>query len=180
MPSVSGAFRDIAALSSDRGEGEVLRVGTPAKAVVKGFALPSTTEPFAMTIHIEVHVPGQAPYVVNHTYPTARQKAPMTPGMEVPVKVHPHDPSRLAVQWDALKGSIAASGGDMAAVMGGLDATYGGVADAAMRQAMATGGPAVPAEDPAARLSKLGQLRDAGAITEDEFAAKKAEILREL
>ena len=44
----------------------------------------------------------------------------------------------MAVQWDALKGSIAAAGGDMAAVMGGLQSTYSGTADAAMRQAMAS------------------------------------------
>src|SRR6266480_4750822 len=58
--------------------------------------------------------------------------------MEVPIKVHPSDPSRVAVQWDAQQASIAAAGGDMAAVNAGLQQTYGGVADAAMREAMAS------------------------------------------
>lgn len=194
MPSIGGAFKDIKALSDDRGEGEVHKIGTPAKAIVKGFALPSTTDKFAMTIDLEIHSGTSEPYQLTYTYPTARQKAPMTPGMEIPVKVHPEDPSRIAVQWDALKGSIAASGGDMAAVMGGLQNTYSGTADAAMRQAMAgTGGvpttmpggvpaaAAAPAVDgPAEKLAKLAKLRDAGVITEEDFEAKKADLLSQM
>jgi hypothetical protein len=192
MPSIGGAFKDIKALSDDRGESEVLANGTPAKAIVKSFAMPSATEKFAMQIDLEVHPPGGEPYQVTYVYPSARQKAAMSVGMEIPVKYLPDEPARVAVQWDALKGSIAAAGGDMAAVMGGLQGTYSGTADAAMRQAMASpaaqavpstmpaGAPAAPVQDPAARLKKLSELRDAGAITDEEFDAKKAEIIREL
>ena len=116
----------------------MLKNGTPAKAIVKSFAMPSTTEKFAMQIDLEVHPPGGAPYLITYVYPSARQKAAMSVGMEVPVKYLPDDPARVAVQWDALKGSIAAAGGDMAAVMGGLQSTYSGTADAAMRQAMSS------------------------------------------
>lgn len=193
MPSIGGAFKDIKALSDDRGEGEVLKHGTPAKAIVKSFAMPSTTEKFAMQIDLEIHPLGGAPYVITYTYPTARQKAAMSVGMEIPVKVLPDDPSRVAVQWDALKGSIAASGGDMAAVMGGLQSTYSGTADAAMRQAMA-GAPGVPTtmpgtpappsapavDGPAEKLEKLAKLRDAGVITAEDFEAKKAELLSQM
>ena len=35
MPSIRGSFKDIAALSDDHGQGEILKVGTPAKAVAK-------------------------------------------------------------------------------------------------------------------------------------------------
>jgi hypothetical protein len=197
MPSIGGAFKDLKALSDDRGEGEVHKVGAPAKAVVKGFSMPCPTDRFAMTVDLEIHADGRDPYPVTYTYPTARQKAPMTPGMEIPVKVHPDDPQRIAVQWDALKGSIAASGGDMAAVMGGLQQTYAGTADAAMRQAMA-GAPGVPTtmpggmpapaaaaatpavDGPAEKLAKLAKLRDAGVITEEDFNAKKADLLDQL
>ena len=55
----------------------------------------------------------------------------------------------------------------------GPQATYGGAADAAMRQAQAN----AAAEDPAAKLEKLGQMRDSGLITPEEFEAKKKEIL---
>ena len=40
--------------------------------------------------------------------------------------------------------------------------------------------PGAPAGDVAARLRKLDELRDSGLLTDDEFEAKKAEILREL
>jgi hypothetical protein len=194
MPSIGGAFKDIKALSDDRGESEVLSKGTPAKAIVKSFAMPSTTEKFAMQIELEIHPPDGEPYQITYVYPSARQKAAMSVGMEVPVKYLPDDRARVAVQWDALKGSIAAAGGDMAAVMGGLQSTYSGTADAAMRHAMASpaaqavpstmpGGapaPAAPAHDPAERLKTLAGLRDAGAITDEEFEAKKAEIIRQI
>jgi hypothetical protein len=190
MSSIGGAFKDVKALSDDRGEGEVLKNGTPAKAIVKSFATPSPSEKFAMQIELEIHPPGGAPYQITYVYPTARQKAAMSVGMEIPVKYLPDDLARVAVQWDALKGSIAAAGGDMAAVMGGLQNTYSGTADAAMRQAMASpAAQAVPstmpvgapaAQDPAERLKKLSELRDAGAITDEEFEAKKAEIIRQI
>ena len=47
------------------------------------------------------------------------------------------DPNAVAVQWDALKGSIAASGGDMAVAMQGIQNTYAGTADAAGRAYLA-------------------------------------------
>lgn len=173
MPSVRGAFKDVAALADDRGEKEVLERGVPAKAVVKGFAEPVQGDRFAMRIPLEVHPPQGAPYQVDYVFPTARMKAAMTAGMEIPVKILPDQPERVAVQWDAQQASIAAAGGDMAAVMGGLQATYGGVADQAMRQAQAN----AAAEDPAKKLEKLAQMRDSGLITAEEFQAKKQEIL---
>jgi hypothetical protein len=37
--------------------------------------------------------------------------------------------------------------------------------------------PAAPAEDPVAQLKKFAELRDAGILTDEEFAAEKAKIL---
>jgi len=186
MPSIRGAFKDISAMADDRGEDEVLKTGTPAKGVVKGFAEPVQGDRFAMHIPIEVHPPEGEPYQVDYVFPTTRMKAAVSVGMEIPVKVHPNDPNKIAVQWDAQKASIAAAGGDMAAVQQGFNNTYSGAADAAMRQAMANqeaGAGAAPAagkEDPADRLKKLGELKDSGVLTDEEFEAKKAEILKEL
>jgi hypothetical protein len=176
MPSIRGAFKDVAALADDRGEHEVLAKGTPAKAVAKGFAEPVPGDRFAMHILLTVHPPSGAPYDVDYLFPTTRMKAPITIGMEIPVKIHPDDPQRIAVQWEAQQGAVASAGGDMAAVTQGLQGTYGNVADNAMRQAQAN----AAAEDPAAKLQKLGQMRDSGLITAEEFDAKKAELLREL
>ena len=176
MPSMKQAMGDIRAVADDRGEGEILEKGIVAKAVCKGFPMPVPNDKFAMQVLMEVHPPNGAPYEANYVYPTARQKAAMTVGMEVPVKIHPDDPSRIAVQWDAQKANIAAAGGDMAAVMGGMEQTYGGAADAAMRQAQAGGAK----EDAATRLKKLGELREQGLLTDDEYEAKKAELIKEL
>jgi hypothetical protein len=37
--------------------------------------------------------------------------------------------------------------------------------------------PAAPAVDPVVRLKELGELRDSGVLTEEEFAAQKAKLL---
>jgi putative oligomerization/nucleic acid binding protein len=176
MPSIRQSFKDIGSAVDDRGEREVMEKGTPAKAVAKGFAEPVPGDRFAMQILLEVHPPSGAPYEVAYVFPTTRMKAAITVGMEIPVKVHPEDPQRIAVQWDAQQASIAAAGGDYAAVTQGMQSTYGNVADQAMRDAQAKS----QAEDPAEKLKKLGEMRDAGLITSEEFEAKKKDLLADL
>jgi len=177
MPSMRQSFKDIGAMADDRGEAEVLKQGIPAKGVAKGFAEPVPGDRFAMQILIEVHPPTGAPYQVNYVFPTTRMKAAVTVGMEVPVKVHPEDPNRIAVQWDAQQANIAASGGDQAAVMQGMQSSgYSAAADQAYRQARES----QKAEDPAEKLKKLGQMKETGLITDEEFEAKKAELLADL
>jgi uncharacterized protein YukE len=181
MPSMKSAMSDIRSIADDRGEGEVMEKGIPAKAVCKGFAQPVPNDKFAMQIPLEVHPPNGTPYELNYVFPTTRMKAAITVGMEIPVKIHPEDPQRIAVQWDAQQANIAAQGGDMNAVMQGMQATYSGTADAAFRQAQAGGAPAAGGqEDAAERLKKLGDLREQGLLTDDEYEAKKAEVLKDL
>jgi len=43
--------------------------------------------------------------------------------------------------------------------------------------APAPAAPAAPAADPIAQLKELGELRDSGVLTDEEFAAQKAKIL---
>jgi hypothetical protein len=186
MPSIKGSFKDIAALSDDQGQGEILKHGTPTKARVLGF--PMQVDKFSMGVELDVFPPaGGDPYKVQYVFPTARMKTMLSVGMEVPVKVMDDDPNAVAVQWDALKGSIAASGGDMAVAMQGIQNTYAGTADAAGRaylaekaEADASAAQEAAANDPAERLKKLSQLKDAGLVTDEEFEAKKAEILADL
>lgn len=178
MPSIGGSFRDIGKMADDRGEHDILKNGTPAKAIAKGFTEPVPGDRFAMHIPLEIHPPnGAAPYVVDYVFSVTRMKAAITVGMELPVKISPDDPMKVAVQWDAQQANIAAAGGDMAAVMQGMESTYGNVADQAMRQAQAGG---AAAQDPVEKLSKLTQMRDSGLITPEEFETKKAEILSEM
>jgi Short C-terminal domain len=190
MPSIGGAFRDIGAMADDRGEHDIIKKGTPAKAIVKGFTEPVPGDRFAMRIPLEVHPSSGAPYMVDYVFPSTRMKAAMSVGMEVPIKISPDDPQKIAVQWDAQQANIAAHGGDMAYVMEGFQNTYGTMADQAMRQAQASGqtlptpqapgAAAAGADDPVEKLSKLTQMRDAGLITPAEFETKKAEILSEM
>jgi hypothetical protein len=63
---------------------------------------------------------------------------------------------------------LAAQGIDLGALMGGAGTAAG-------LQPAADAGDAI--DEQLERLQKLGELRDAGVITEEEFAAKKAEIL---
>jgi len=184
MPSMRGSFQDVKALTDDQGQGEILQNGVPTRARVLGF--PVQVDRFTMGIDLDVFPPGGGdPYKVPYTFPSARMKAPLAIGMEVPVKVLADDPNAVAVQWDALKGSIAASGGDMAVAMQGGQNMYAGTADAAGRAYLAgkaeADAAAKPAtDDPTERLKKLTQLKDAGLITDDEFAAKRQAILDEL
>jgi hypothetical protein len=185
-PSMKGSFKDIIALSDDQGQGEILKHGTPTKARVLGF--PVQVDKFSMGVELDVFPPaGGDPYKVQYVFATARMKTMLSVGMEVPVKVMDDDPNAVAVQWDALKGSIAASGGDMAVAMQGIQNTYSGTADAAGRaylaekaEADAEAAAKVAANDPAERLKKLSQLKDAGLVTDEEFETKKAEILSDL
>ena len=181
-PSMKGSFKDIVALSDDKGQGEILKHGTPTKARVLGF--PMQVDKFSMGVELDVFPPaGGDPYKVQYVFPTARMKTMLSVGMEVPVKVMDDDPNAVAVQWDALKGSIAASGGDMAVAMQGIQNTYAGTADAAGRAYLAEQEEAkakADANDPAERLKKLSQLKEAGLVNDEEFEAKKAEILSDL
>jgi hypothetical protein len=185
MPRMRDAFKSMEALSDDRGEKAVLKNGVPTKATVQGFTTPVPNDPFAMQIPLDVEPPGGGTtYRVDYVFPTARMKAAVTVGMVVPVKVDPADPQKIAVQWDAQKAEIAAAGGDMAAVTAGLANTYAGTADAAARGQSVPGvpmtGPMIGAKSPADKIRELAQLRDSGAITEEEFETKKAQLLCEM
>jgi Short C-terminal domain len=199
MPSMRDAYKDIKAVADDRGEREILAGGTATKAVVQGFPTMVPDDRFAMEVPLDVYPPdGGAPYRLNYRFPTTRMKAALSIGMEIPVKVDLADPARIAVQWDAQVGSIAAAGGDMAAVAAGMANAYSGVADAAMRQASAGAGAGAGAGTPAAagagvagtgasaagdpleKIAQLAKLRDSGALTEEEFSAKKAQLLSQM
>jgi hypothetical protein len=186
-PSIREVYTDIGAMADDRGEREVLKDGVPARAVAKGMPESVPGDRWGWQILLTVHPASGSPYDVNHVFALARQKAAVSIGMEIPVKVHPDDPQRIAIQWEAHQASLAAAGGEHAAVYEALKAAYAGTADAAMREAMAAGSsvpaPTSPsplaADDPVAKLTKLVQMRDAGLITTEEFDEKKARLLRD-
>ena len=69
--------------------------------------------------------------------------------------------------------------GRLAAVLELVTAAQPETAEVGARAAGAAA-PATPPPDTVDLLHKLGDLRDAGVLTEDEFAAKKAELLRRI
>jgi Short C-terminal domain len=199
MPSMKEGLRDARMVLDDRGEREILKKGTPARAVVKGILMQAPGERMAMQVPLEIHPEQGQPYVVNYIFPAPRMQTALSPGMEVPVKVSPEDPQRIAVQWDALKATVAAEGGAVAASIQGLnnatDGRYGQMLESsgvmmpgmpgydpsqpmmfpehAFDQAAAAAAP----EDPQARLAKLDQLKQAGLIDEAEYQAKRKQII---
>ena len=180
MPRMRDAFKTLEAVSDDRGEKTILKTGIPTRATVQGFPSQVPGDPFAMQIPLDVDPPGGgSPYRINYTFPVARMKAAISVGMVVPVKVDPADPKQVAVQWDAQKAELAAAGGDLAAVQAGMANAYSGIADAAARSGGAAAAPN-PFKSPADKIRELAGLRDAGAITEEEFQSKKAQLLNEL
>jgi hypothetical protein len=185
MPSMGEAFKDLAAVSDDHGEREILRDGTAAMAVVKGFTSKFPGDQFSMQVPLEVHPPTGDPYEVIYVFPAPRMQAPLSAGMEVPIKISADDPQRVAVQWEAQKAAIAAAGGTMAAVQAGMSKASGGrlgasvPADGVIRMPELPDLSAVTAasENPRERLTKLEALKQAGLIDEAEYASKRQQII---
>ena len=185
MPSMREAFSDIAAVSDDHGEREILKNGTPAMAKVTGFTSKYPGDQFSMQVPLEVHPPSGEPYEVIYVFPAPRMQAPLMAGMEVPIKISPDDPKRIAVQWEAQKAAIAAAGGTMAAVQSALNEASGGrlgnaiPADGVIRMPELPDVNALAAatQTPQERLAKLQELKQAGLIDEAEYAAKRQQII---
>jgi hypothetical protein len=188
MPSLREAFKDVGAVADDHGERAILKNGTPAKAVVKGFTSKFPGDRFSMQVPLEIYPPSGEPYEVIYVFPAPRMQAPLSAGMEVPVKISPDDPQRVAVQWDALKAAVAAAGGTMAAVQAGLSEASGGrigaaiPADGVMRMPDLDSLPdpgafAAATQDPQARLAKLDELKKAGLIDDAEYGSKRQQII---
>ena len=85
-------------------------------------------------------------------------------------------PGNTAVISGAIKGDLEPLA---RAIRQGLAVAH--PSSAAVTPPLATSAAAPPsAEDPYEQLAKLAKLRDAGVVTEDEFAAKKQELLERM
>ena len=87
MPSIRGSFKDIAALTDDRGQGEILKHGAPGQGAWST-ASRCSTEKFTMQIELEV-LPARGRRAVHGRLPVPdrTQKTPLSVGMDVPVKI---------------------------------------------------------------------------------------------
>lgn len=149
-------------------------------------------------LQLQVELPDREPYLAGVTLPVPGPKIRyMTGGSVCEVLVDPNKPDRVAIDWNGTfqQGTVeqmAAANPLMAAAMKGAGIDIARVSEL-QRQAIAqgqtsgtviVGGQVVSGfpgasttPDPLDRLKKLAELRDAGVVTDEEFAAEKAKLL---
>ena len=181
-----------------------IKDGISAQAVV--MSIPTPTEPgrsYHLKITLSVRVPGREPYLLKHSCWVHATKYP-SPGTVLPVTVDSSDPNRLRIEWDQVLTSeervrqqheaMLRDGPLGGRSLGGatvVDARNDpGLRDQVLGMLAAQGlnipqddgrgrsGAAAPA-DAVDRIAKAAQLRDAGALTQEEFELMKAKILSE-
>jgi hypothetical protein len=120
-------------------------------------------------ILLSVSVPGAPRRGLRWTgwIPTAKTKFEW---WDVPIEVDPDKPDKVKILWDQVPGIE---------VVTPLLSEANDQMEALIAEPWTPSSPpaAPPPPDPLAQLEQLGKLRDAGALTEAEFAAEKARLL---
>ena len=148
-------------------------------------------------LELRVELPGRDPYLAKVTLPVPDPKIRyMTGGSVCEVLVDPKKADRVAIDWNGVfqQGTIdemAAANPMIAAAMKGAGVDIEAISQM-QRNAMAQGGvpgnlviggqlmggtPMMAAPDPLDQIKKLADLRDAGILTDEEFATQKARLL---
>jgi hypothetical protein len=159
---LSQANEQLADLTDSSGErSQLLANGIPGQGVIVAHGTPERgAQWFNLDIDMEIHVSGRQPYRVNNQY-MVPAGATLGPGVSLPIKVDPNDPSKIAIDWDGAQRAPAR--GEVRPVGGS------GFAPA---PAPSSGG-----GDHVAELERLAKLRESGALTDAEFEQEKAKIL---
>jgi hypothetical protein len=85
------------------GQGQVLAEGVPGKAIIREMGTPERGATwFNLTLDLEVHPSTRDPYRVANEY-LVPQAAKLAVGTELPVRIDPNDPAKIAIDW----GSVA-------------------------------------------------------------------------
>ena len=186
-----------------------IKDGISAQAVVMSIPAPTEPgRAYHLKITLSVRVPGREPYLLNHACWVHATKYP-SPGTVLPVTVDSNDPNRLRIEWDQVLTSeervrrqheAMLSGGSLGGQsLGGQSLGGATVVDARNDPALraqvlgmlAAQGVNIPQDDSRGgsgaaatsdlmdRIAKAAQLRDAGALTQEEFELMKAKILSE-
>jgi Short C-terminal domain len=148
-------------------------------------------------LDLRVELPGREPYSAQATVSVPMGKMRfMTGGSVLPVLVDPNKNSRVNVDWDGefeqgTLADMAAANPMIAAAMKGAGVDIESISRA-QSAAVAAGqrpgnviiggqltgaAPAAAAPDLPDELKRLADLRDSGALTDEEFAAAKAKLL---
>jgi hypothetical protein len=172
-----------------------IKDGVKGSAVVQSSSMPTPqAQMYNVTMWLDVHVEGRAPYRVHHECMVKAGKHPW-PGTTLPVIVDRENPERIDVQWGDIQtvdermaeGAVAPGGpggGQQVVDLRGTDAAeqiraaLAGAGQARVAPAGASpAGSGNMVEDRIASLERISKLRESGALSEAEFEAEKARIL---
>jgi hypothetical protein len=82
------------------GQDELLSTGLPGKAIIRDMGTPERGAMwFNLTLDLEVHPSTREPYRVANEY-LVPQAANLGIGVELPVRIDPDDPAKIAIDWD--------------------------------------------------------------------------------
>jgi hypothetical protein len=125
---------------------------------------------------LSVAVPGRPRFGYRYTRKIPRRLI-LLPGTDVPVKT---TGAGLEIQWDLVESAWDEKAVYKAAMAAVAAKQNQAAAPTAAQAPAATVTPAASAEDPLDQLKRLGELRDAGVLTDTEFAAEKARVLEQI
>src|SRR4051794_37023680 len=151
---------------------ETLARGIPAVATVvsareSGMEL---NDQDVMDLRVRIDLPGHDPYETDIRQPVPESAEPaMRPGARVPVKVHPRDRAKAALDFRRAPDGTLVFPAEREIRRFRHAATDGTL----VRSASA-------ADEVIARLERLAALRAGGALSDDEFEAAKARLLERL
>jgi hypothetical protein len=181
-----------------------IKDGLNGKATVLAVPQPwGNASSHRIEMKLSVQLPDQDAYLAQHTCFASREKYPW-PGTVLPVTVDRNDHERLRIEWDEVPTSddrVAQSHEQMITKQGGpssMSTEMGNVIDARndpelrsqILDALSAKGVDVThlsgdsgtprpteQEDTLDRLRQLGELRDTGVLTQEEFEIQKKRIL---
>jgi len=82
---------------------KILKKGKPGRARITSFAMPERgARSQNLPITLEVHVEGLSPYVVEDQWMVSSRDT-LGFGLEIPVKVDPDKPDRVAIDWESAR-----------------------------------------------------------------------------
>jgi hypothetical protein len=121
---------------------------------------------------LSVNVPGQPRYGVRwkgfeHTHRAYELWS------DIPVEVDPGHADRIDILWDEMGAAASAVADRLQAASGEMQAKLARVTEMQQQAMAAYAGAGVPLD----QIERLAKLHDAGALTDEEFAAEKARIL---
>lgn len=149
---------------------KLLKSGTPATALVKSFWEMDEASTFGNAQHeftLEVRVDGQAPYDLQGLFRIpVKLIGTVGPGTVVPVKVHPKEPNKVAIDWGAWDPSSPTETVEGASATGDADS---GIAMGASTQQ--TVYDAMPADSRNMMVTGWVTAARSGALSREEFDA---------